>query len=86
MHARRPRLKRIAVWTAAVVLLLAGYIGGAPVVAFFAQRYLPQSESFFQVVYAPLLYVAQNPEAPGHAEFTAYLMWAFESLERAFPL
>jgi hypothetical protein len=81
MHPRRPLLKRVALWTAAVVLLLASYVLGAPFVAFFGQRYTPKLEPVFIAVYAPLVYVSRNSDAPGHTEFNAYVQWCHNTLD-----
>lgn len=83
MPSRRPLLKRVTLGTAGVVLLLASYVLGAPVVAFFAQRHAPQLEPVFIVVYAPLVYVARNPDAPGHLAFKAYVDWCDKVLRNA---
>lgn len=83
MHPRRPFLKRAIVWTGAVVLLLVSYVLGAPFVAFFASRYVPRSEPLFVAVYAPLVYVSRDPDAPGHSEFTAYCQWCQSMIEQA---
>jgi len=83
MRPRRPLLKRVVLWMAAIVLLLASYILGAPFAAFFAQKYLPVAvaQPVFMVVYAPLIYVSHDPNAPGHLEFVAYLNWCRSKLE-----
>jgi hypothetical protein len=86
MHPRRPLLKRVTLWTAAVVLLLAGYVGGSPFVAFVVERHgPPQSWRAFEVVYAPLIYIVENPNAPGHAALAAYVEWSMETLDHMFP-
>lgn len=82
MPARRPLLKRVALWMTAIVLLLVVYVLGAPFVAYFGQRLVPAGKPVFEVLYAPLIYVSRDPGAPGHAEFTAYLQWCHRELDK----
>ena len=83
MPTRRPLLKRVALWTGAVVLLLASYVLGAPFVDFAATRYAPPFvEPVLKAVYAPIIFLDRNPEAPGHHAFQAYLTWCQEKLRR----
>jgi len=84
MHARRPLLKRVAVWTAAVVLLLVSYVLGAPFVARYCARYVPAAQPAFVVIYAPLVHVAHVPDAPGHESFIAYVEWCNRTCEETF--
>jgi hypothetical protein len=83
MRARRPVLKRIALWTAAVVLLLAGYVAGAPFANYF-DRGNPIARPVLRVLYVPLVYVAANPDAPGHDLLTSYLGWSDQLLRDFF--
>lgn len=85
MPKRRSTLKRVALWTAAVVVLLVGYVAGAPFVAVVTERYFPSSAPFFRVVYAPLGYVARDRDAPGHEAFKAYVTWCYESVGEILP-
>jgi hypothetical protein len=48
------------------------------------QRGLPASEPFLSAVYAPLVYVASDPAAPGHSLFMAYLEWTQELFIQTF--
>ena len=84
MPTRRPLLKRVALWSGAFVLLLVGYVAGAPFVAYFGERLFPPGKPVFMAVYAPLVYIAKDAGAPGHAEFTAYLQWCHRSLDEIF--
>ena len=68
---------------AAVVLLLVSYVGGAPFIAFIGQRHFPAAEPFFAALDAPLVYVARDPDAPGHAAFVAYLDWTQSLIHQA---
>jgi hypothetical protein len=82
MPYRRPLLKRIALWTGAVVLLLAWYLAGAPFVAVASDRYLPAATPILAVVYSPLVYVTGRPDRPGSGfEFyRQYLRWCYKTL------
>jgi hypothetical protein len=81
---RRPLLKRVALWTAAAVLFLVWYVASAPFVEFAALRYARVAEPVLVVFYAPLIFVARNPDAPGHYEFLAYLDWCHRALNESF--
>lgn len=76
MHPRRPLLKRVAVWTAAVVLLLAGYVGSAPFVVNLVLPRFPAAEPAIIAIYAPLLlYTKGHPNWPGNRAFVEYEAW-----------
>jgi hypothetical protein len=81
----RPMLKRAALWTAAFVVLVVWYVGAAPFVAFMLQRYLPASKPIFDVVYAPLVYIAKTDDAPGHDLFLAYAQQCDALVREVFP-
>jgi len=83
MPTRRPILKRVALWTAAVVLVLAGYLASLPFVDFVDSRY-PVARPVLVVLYSPILLVIGREDAPGHDLYIAYLEWAREHLEAAF--
>jgi hypothetical protein len=82
MPSRRPLRKRVALWTAAVVVFLAWYVLAAPFVEFAATKYAPRTTPVLIVFYAPLIFVARDPEAPGHDAFLAYLGWCQEWLRK----
>jgi hypothetical protein len=84
MHPRRPLLKRVAVWTAAVVLLLALYVLGGPFVILLCERHGPAIVPVLEIIYAPLMYVDRDSQAPGHFAFQAYAKWCDDTLDRAF--
>jgi len=69
---RSPSFKRVAVWLAAPLVLIASYVLGAPVVAGVVQARLPAIEPAVKVLYAPLIFYAQQPELPGSQWFSAY--------------
>jgi hypothetical protein len=72
---RRPLLKRIAVWTAAVVLLVVSYVGGAPIVILLAGRHYPHALPFLDAAYAPLHAYVNTPEVPGSEAYYDYALW-----------
>jgi hypothetical protein len=79
MHPRRPLLKRVCLWTAAVVLLLAGYLAGMPFVItatiLHAPALLPAAWAF----YSPVTYAIAN-DLPGTNAYESYYRWCMESL------
>lgn len=79
MHPRRPLLKRVALWTAAVVLLLGGYVAGMPIAAYAVGKYADWAEPVGVIVYAPLIYALKN-DLPGSEPYEAYCEWCIEWL------
>lgn len=67
-------------------MLLMSYVLGAPYIAFFGERYFPAAKPIFEAIYAPLVYVSRDPDAPGHSAFLAYLKWSRGLFDQAFPL
>jgi len=78
---RRPLAKRAALWTAAVVLMLVGYIAGAPIVAAFAIKHHPSTVPWLVVVYGPVDYYCRHPELPGCEIYLSYVRWCFAHFE-----
>lgn len=80
MHPRRPHLKRITVWTAAVALSLVGYVAGAPFVTGLAARKFPAAIPALTVAYSPLIWVSRHDDAFGHESWVSYVQWCDDSL------
>lgn len=79
---RRARLKRIVLWTAATAVLVVGYVTSAPFVdLFFVRHDVPFAKEVLGAFYAPLVYISQNPDAPGHDAFEAYIEWCGENFQ-----
>ena len=74
MQPRRPLLKRVAVWTAAVVLLLAGYVAGMPFAELAVLRFVPSLEPAALAFYAPVIYAIKR-EFPGKDAYLQYYAW-----------
>ena len=73
MPTRRPLLKRVALWTGAVVLLLTWYPLGAPfAVYFFAYRF-PAAMPAVTVLYFPLDYFLRHEEILGSQAYRYYV-------------
>src|SRR5262245_42821356 len=81
MSARHPLQKRIAVWTAVAVLLLAAYVLGAPFVILLAGRHCPRALPFLDATYAPLHVYVNNPEVPGSDAYNNYALWCQRQFE-----
>ena len=78
MPARRPLLKRVALWTGAIVLLLAGYLAGMPFAAVTASKF-PALQPVAIVVYAPLIFAARDGW-PGSRAYQSYVDWCYRNL------
>ena len=76
--------KRAAVWTAGVLALLAWYVLAAPIIVYPIERWFPGATPILKVVYAPLIYVSDNSDGPGHHAFLRYADWCYDSLNDAF--
>ena len=78
---RRPLLKCVTVWTAAVVLLLATYMAGAPIVFVMAAMHCQPALPFLDAVYTPLRLYAEHPEIPGSQAYNEYGMWCVNQFQ-----
>lgn len=79
-RTRRPLLKRACLWTAAMVLVIASYLAGAPVVAALTMRHQPSALPILVVVYAPIdSYL--DARLPGSTLYERYAHWVLASLE-----
>lgn len=79
MAAHRSLLKRAALWTAAVVLGIVGYVAGMPIVGYVAFAYAPASMPFLEIVYAPVIF-ALDRELPGTRAYLTYYFWCLETI------
>ncbi|MFO1092937.1 MAG: hypothetical protein U0992_06430 [Planctomycetaceae bacterium] len=84
MPTRRRILKQVVVWTAGVVLLSVWYVVAAPFIVFPAEEYFPASRPVLEFAYAPLMYVVDHPEVPGHDVFVAYVNWCDDRFRETF--
>lgn len=82
MPARRTLLKRITLWTAAAVLVLASYILGAPLVWFGTWRYAPELIPVVNVLYAPFNFYCSHPELPGSRSVSDYYAWCYNEARK----
>jgi hypothetical protein len=77
---RRPLLKRIALWTAAVVLLLVAYLAGAPIAVMLSLRHFPRALPVLKIAYYPLdSYLIAD--LPGSTLYIEYARWVQRSLK-----
>jgi hypothetical protein len=76
---RRPLLKRVALWTAAVVLLLAGYLAGMPFAEHVVVNHVPSLEPAALAFYAPVIYAIKS-EYPGTEPYLRYYKWCTRAL------
>ena len=79
MPTRRPLLKRVALWTGAVVLLLAGYLAGMPFSAYVVGKHVPQLEPVGEVFYAPVIFAVKS-DFPGSKLYMRYCVWCLNAL------
>lgn len=79
MFKPRSLLKRAALWTAAVVLGIVGYVAGMPFVRYVAYSYVPASAPFLEIVYAPVIF-AIDRELPGTRAYISYCFWCLETI------
>jgi hypothetical protein len=80
MHPRRPLLKRVAVWTAAFVLLLAGYVASSAFVVCITVKNYPASLPVLKVIYSPIeVYVREK--LPGTKMLERYARWVQNALD-----
>jgi len=77
---RRHVLKRIAVWTAAVVLLLVAYIAGAPIIGGLIALNFPAALPCVRAAYAPLGYYCMESDWPGSSYYRSYAEWCAEKV------
>lgn len=75
MQTRRSLLKRVTLWTAGVVLLLASYVGGAPLVFWTVVSRFPEAAPVMRVVYAPVMYFCDHSDWPGSEAYQEYAVW-----------
>src|SRR5262245_41742340 len=76
LPTRRPILKRVAVWTAVVVLAFAGSIASAPPVANLVQLRFPTAMPVVAGIYSPIvLFARAYPNGPTMSAFKAYDRW-----------
>ena len=87
---RGPILKRIAVWTAGVVLVPMWYIASAPVVScsvgYSRLGSKPAVLRALNAFYSPLMLLRQHPEVPGSTEFDVYCRWYQQQHEEFFDV
>jgi len=76
----RQHLKRIAVWTAVFVLLLALYVASCPFVIALNRRYDLGLRLAIKVSYAPTLLILNDRDAPRNDLYLAYAMWCQEKV------
>lgn len=76
--------RKAAIWSAVIVMLPVWYVLAAPFIVIPVEKYFPASVPLLKVVYAPLIYVVDNPEAPGHIEFQIYVNWCDRRLDETF--
>jgi len=82
MHLRRPILKRIAMWTAAVVLLPVLYMSGAPIVGGWVALNFPAALPIVRTAYAPLSYYCMESDWPGSSYYRTYAEWCAEKVTK----
>lgn len=82
----RTLLKRIALWTAAVMLAFAGYLASAPMVVVLVMPRFPAIIPVLYVAYGPLDYLCVHSEYPGSRSYGAYAEWCRERLEPPPPV
>ena len=78
---RPPLLKRAALGIAAVVLTLAAYVVGAPIVVAIVIKHFPTALPWIVVVYGPVDYYCRHPELPGCETYLSYVQWCFAHFE-----
>jgi hypothetical protein len=71
---RRPLLKRACLWTAAVVLLLAGYVQSAPLFGVLMMNWFPAAHPLYKTVYGPLIRYIHS-DLPGARTTGYYCAW-----------
>lgn len=81
MLTRRPILKRVAVWTAGVVLAFVLYLLGAPIVIFTVVPRFPSATPVLMVLYLPLDYYCDpSADRPGADLYRDYAEWCRDKL------
>lgn len=75
MPSQRPLLKRAASWTAALLLLIAGYVLGAPFAILLIARHCPAALPIIDAAFAPLHVYANDTALPGSAVYVSYADW-----------
>lgn len=78
-------LKRVALWTIAVVVLPAGYFAGAPFALFAVRRYAPELIPLLEVAYCPVWLLVEHG-FPGEGAYAAYWEWAHDACEELHAL
>ena len=71
MHPRRPLLKRVAIWTAAVVLLLAWYVASFPFLIVACRNFCPGARPALGAVYYPVVWYIER-DLPGARTYHDY--------------
>jgi hypothetical protein len=79
---RRPTLKRAAVWTTVVLLLLALYVAGAPIIWFVTWKYVPDLIPVVSVCYVPFNIYRSHPDWPGSVWIGEYYDWCYNETRR----
>jgi len=84
MHSRRSRLRRVVLWPAAAVLLLAAYALSPPFLSYWVTRYAPPAMPVLRALWSPLELYARHPAWPGSRAYVEYEMWANRRLQDHF--
>jgi hypothetical protein len=79
MHLRRPLLKRVAIWTAAAVLLPLSYLVRAPFVIVFLSTKFSSTLPVLVIAYEPAEMYLRS-DLPGSALYERYAAWTVEAL------
>jgi len=80
MPTRRPILKRVAVWTAGVLLAFVLYLAGAPLVIFTVLPRFPAIVPVFKILYGPIDYYGRQDGWPGSHSYRNYVEWCRDRL------
>lgn len=79
-HQLRPFFKRAALWMAAVVLILASYMAGAPMVLGWLSYRFPAAVPIMRIIYAPLVSYAKG-SWPGAESYRQYARWCHNKMD-----
>ncbi|MFO1096422.1 MAG: hypothetical protein U0992_24415 [Planctomycetaceae bacterium] len=86
MSSRHTILKRVAAWTAGVLLLLTAYVLGAHLCYSTIGRRIPASAPIVAGLYAPLSVYSRHPDWPGSRLYVRYVIWSDREFANHFIL
>jgi hypothetical protein len=82
LFPRRPFLKRVASWTAGVMLAMGSYVASTPVMGTLMMEYYPQAHPVYEFVYAPV-HKYMKSDLPGADATNFYCAWIHVRVDAA---